>query len=369
MTVGRLLTAAAIAAALTLGGFISAQDDPLTRARALHGQHPLVDGHNDYPWALRERDPALRLETLDIATPQPSLHTDIPRLRQGGVGMQFWSAYVPTTPAGPAAVTATFEQIDLVHRMMRKWPETFELARTVADAQRIFASGKIASMIGLEGGHSIDGSLDTLRKAYAAGARYLTLTHNANVPWADSAVGPATLGGLSAFGEEVVREMNRLGMLVDLSHTSAATMDDALRVSAAPVIFSHAGARGVTDHTRNVPDAILRRLPANGGVIMVAFVPAFVAADASMAALSHVAEHIDHVRKVAGIDHIGIGGDFDGITDVVRGLEDVSKYPHLTAELFRRGYSDEEVRKIIGGNIVRAWRAAEQVSARIQAAR
>jgi membrane dipeptidase len=362
------VAAAAAAAALLFATAARplAQDDPLARARALHRQHPLVDGHNDYPWALREKDAALSLDTFDLSRPQPALHTDIPRLRLGGVGMQFWSVYVPATLAGPAAAAATFEQIALVHRMMRRWPDTFELARTVADAQRIFATGKIASMIGMEGGHSIDGSLDVLRKAYAEGARYLTLTHSANLSWADSSAGPPALGGLSTFGEEVVREMNRLGMLVDLSHTSPSTMEDALRVSAAPVIFSHSSARGVTDHPRNVPDAILRELPKNGGVVMVAFVPAFVSADAGAATLSHVADHIDHIRKVAGIDHIGIGADFDGITAVVRGLENVSTYPALTAELLRRGYSDEDVRKIIGGNVLRAWRQAEQVSERIR---
>ena len=341
-----------------------AQDDLDARARALHRKYPLVDGHNDYPWALREKDPERRLETLDISLPQPSLHTDIPRLRQGGVGMQFWSVYVPASLDGAAAVTAVFEQIDVVHRMMRRWPDTFELARTVADAERIFRSGRIASMIGMEGGHSIDGSLDILRKAYAAGARYLTLTHSANLPWADSASGPSALDGLSPFGEEVVREMNRLGMLVDLSHTSPATMTDALRVSAAPVIFSHSSARGVTDHVRNVPDAVLRQIPKNGGVVMVTFVPAFVATEAATATLSHVVDHIDHIRKLAGIDYIGIGGDFDGIATVPRGLEDVSKYPALTAELLRRGYSDEDVGKILGGNILRVWRAAERIAAR-----
>ncbi len=368
MNAARLCAVSATVAALivTAGARTAAQDDLVARARALHARYPLVDGHNDYPWALRERDVTLSLETLDISRPQPSLHTDIPRLRQGGVGMQFWSVYVPATLEGPSAVTAAFEQVDLVHRMMRRWPETFELARTVTEAERIFEAGKIASMIGMEGGHSIGGSLDTLRRAYTEGVRYLTLTHNANLPWADSATGPPALGGLSAFGESVVREMNRLGMLVDLSHTSPATMEDALRVSEAPVVFSHSSARGVTDHARNVPDSILRRLPARGGVVMVTFVPAFVAADASTATLSHVADHIDHIRSVAGIDHVGIGGDFDGIPTVVGGLEDVSKYPDLTAELLRRGYADEDVGKILGGNLLRAWRQAEQVAARLQ---
>jgi membrane dipeptidase len=369
MNLARVAAAAVAVTALVLadGSIPAAQEDAGTRARALHRRYPLVDGHNDYPWALREKDPTLRLETLDISTPQPSLHTDIPRLRQGGVGMQFWSVYVPVSLEGSAAVQATFEQIDLVHRMAKKWPDAFAVARTVADAERIFKGGRIASMIGMEGGHSIGGSLETLRKAYAEGARYLTLTHSASLPWADSSAGPPTLGGLSGFGEDVVREMNRLGMLVDLSHTSPATMEDALRVSSAPVIFSHSSARGVTDHPRNVPDHILRQLPKNGGVVMVAFVPAFVSADASAATLSHVADHIDHIRNVAGLDHVGIGADFDGIAAVVRGLEDVSTYPALTAELLRRGYRDEDVGKILGGNVLRAWREAERIAVRLHA--
>jgi membrane dipeptidase len=350
-----------LALAMSVLSLPAAQEGLLARARALHKQFPLVDGHNDYPWALRERFPARDLSALDLSKPQPTLHTDIPRLRQGGVGMQFWSVYVPARLGGDAAVRATFEQIDVVHRMTQRWPETFELARTVADAERIFKAGRIASMIGMEGGHSIDGSLATLRKAYAAGARYLTLTHSTNVPWADSATDTPKLGGLSSFGEDVVRELNRLGMLVDLSHTSPETMEDALRISRAPVIFSHAGARAVRDHARNVPDTILRLLPANGGVVMVTFVPAFIASS-PRATLGQVADHIDHIRKVAGIDHIGLGGDFDGIVAVVEGLEDVSKYPDLTAELLRRGYSDEDVRKVIGGNVLRVWREAERVA-------
>ena len=366
---GRRRVLWAVAAAVLTATAVSpaAQGDFDARARALHRRYPLIDGHNDYPWALREKDPGLSLDTFDIARPQPALHTDIPRLRRGGVGMQFWSVYVPATLEGSAAEKAVFEQIAVVHRMMRRWPDTFELARTADDAERIFRSGKIASMIGMEGGHAIDGSLETLRRAYAEGARYLTLTHSRNLPWADSSAGPPALDGLSAFGEEVVREMNRLGMLVDLSHTSQATMEDALRVSAAPVIFSHSSARGVTDHPRNVPDAVLRQLPKNGGVVMVAFVPAFVAADASRATLADVADHVDHIRAVAGIDHIGIGADFDGISEVVRGLEDVSTYPALTAELLRRGYRDEDVGQILGGNLLRAWREAERAARRVRA--
>jgi membrane dipeptidase len=380
----------------------SAQADLLARARALHAQWPLVDGHNDFPWALRQKNVGLDLARLDISVPQPSLHTDIPRLRAGGVGMQFWSVYVPTSVQGAAAVKMTAEQIDVVHRMTQKWSATFELARTSADAERTFKAGKIASMIGMEGGHSIAGSLDNLRRFYESGALYMTLTHSANVEWADSGTDTAKSRGLAPFGEQVVREMNRLGMLVDLSHTSPETMADALRVSRAPVIFSHSSARAVNDHRRNVPDDILRLLPNNGGVVMVTFVPGFISAAARewesrldaerarlrtrhagdemrittdvnawrkanpspKATLAQVADHIDHIRKVAGIDHVGLGGDFDGITAVVEGLEDVSKYPFLTAELLRRGYSEQDVAKVLGQNVFRAWKRAEQVAGR-----
>ena len=248
----------------------------LERARALHKQVPLIDGHNDYPWAVREkvqRD----VDKLDIRQPQPSIHTDITRLKAGGVGGQFWSVYVPAELQGQAAVTATLEQIDIVHRMLRKYPDTFELALTADDVERIFKKGKIASMIGMEGGHSIDNSLAALRMMHRLGARYMTITHSKNVPWADSATDTPALGGLSAFGEEVVREMNWLGMLVDLSHVSPDTMADAIAVSQAPVIFSHSSARAVNDVPRNVPDNVLRMLPKNGGVVMVTFVPQFLA--------------------------------------------------------------------------------------------
>lgn len=384
----------------------SGQAALLERARSLHRKSPLIDGHNDYPWALREnaqRD----LDKLDIAKPQPSIMTDIARLRSGGVGGQFWSVYVPADLPGQAAVTATLEQIDIVHRMMRKYPETFELARTADDVERIFKKGKIASLIGMEGGHSIDNSLGALRMFHELGARYMTLTHARNVPWADSCTDEPVLGGLSPFGEQVVLEMNWLGMLVDLSHTSPETMADAIRVSEAPVIFSHSSARAVNDVARNVSDDILRMMPGNGGVVMVTFVPGFLsprvtdwsAAQASeqtrlglqfpadenavkaglaawaaanpapRATIRDAADHIDHIRKVAGIDHIGIGGDFDGITSVPQGLEDVSTYPALTAELLRRGYTDDDILKINGLNVLRVMRAAEKVSKTLQARR
>jgi membrane dipeptidase len=391
-------------------GMIQASPAPdpalLERARALHKQWPLIDGHNDYPWALREnaeRD----LDKLDIRKPQPSLMTDIPRLRAGGVGGQFWSVYVPVELQGQQAVTATLEQIDIVHRMMRKYPDTFELALTADDVERIFKSGKIASLIGMEGGHSIDNSLGVLRMFYRLGARYMTLTHSKNTAWADSCTDVPASNGLSPFGEEVVREMNWLGMLVDLSHTSPDTMADAIRVSAAPVIFSHSSARAINDVPRNVPDDILKELPKNGGVVMVTFVPGFLspkvaawnklqtaaedrlkqqhpndaaavksgvdawtaANPAPRATVTDVADHIDHIRQVAGIDHIGLGGDFDGITAVPLGMEDVSTYPVVTAELLRRGYKDDDIKKILGQNILRVMRAVEGVSKKLQAER
>ncbi len=397
----RLTTIPAVFLACATFASLSAQSSDLAaRARAIHKSVPLIDGHNDYAWALREKSPALDLNVLDIRKPQPTLMTDIARLRAGGVGGQFWSVYVPATMQGKEAVRATLEQIDIVHRMIATYPEALAPARTADDVERAFKAGKIGSMIGMEGGHSIDSSMATLRMMHALGVGYMTLTHSRNVPWADSATGKPELGGLSPFGEQVVLEMNRLGMLVDLSHVSADTMADAIRVSKAPVIFSHSSARAVCAHPRNVPDDILKQLPANGGVVMVTFVPGFVAPEAGAkyvqtyeattklqeqyandpaklrealaeyrkanpspkATLSMVADHIDHIRKVAGIDHIGLGGDFDGIDSVVEGLEDVSKYPALTEELLRRGYRDEDIRKILGLNILRVMRKAEAVA-------
>ena len=359
----RLILLAVIS--ILAGTVTDAQNDLLTRARALQAQVPLVDGHNDYPWALREHNVERDIEKLDIRMPQPKIHTDIPRLRAGGVGGQFWSVYVPTTMQGQTAVRATLEQVDVVHRMMRRYPDTFELALTAADVQRIFESGRIASLIGMEGGHSIDGSLATLRMFHSLGARYMTLTHSTNIAWADSGTDTPKLGGLSKFGEEVVREMNRLGMLVDLSHTSPETMQDAIRVSQAPVIFSHSNARALREHGRNVPDDVLKLLRSNGGMVMATFVPGFLTAEPK-ATLAHVADHMDHIRKVAGADHVGIGGDFDGITAVPAGLEDVSKYPALTAELLRRGWPEEDVKKALGLNVLRVMRRAEDVAARLQ---
>lgn len=382
----RLLSVLVLAglATMTMGSQASAQD-PLTRARALHKQVPLIDGHNDYPWALRGLDPGRDFSKADLSKPVPALHTDIARLRQGGVGGQFWSVYTPSTMTGQEAVRVTLEQIDIVHRMTKRWPETFEMAYTAADIERSFKAGRIGSLIGMEGGHSIDDSLPALRMFYALGARYMTLTHNGNLRWADAAADKPVVGGLSKFGEEVVREMNRLGMLVDLSHVSAEAMADALRVSEAPVIFSHSSAKALCNVPRNVPDDVLQLTARNGGVVMVTFVPGFISQavadfDAKpeaarkgqappKATLAQVADHIDHIRKVAGIDHVGIGGDFDGISSVISGLEDVSTYPALTAELLRRGYSDDEVKKILGLNVLRVMKQAEAVAAKLQKTR
>jgi len=399
-----LLVVAALALPIAIAS--SPQDDLLARARRLHAEVPLIDGHNDYPWEVREKAGG-DLAKLDISQPQPSLHTDLARLRSGGVGAQFWSVYVPPTLAGEAAVTATLEQIDVVHRMLRRYPGQLELALTAADIERIHKAGKVASLIGLEGGHSIGNSLGTLRMMYRLGARYMTLTHGLNVPWADSATDTPAHDGLTSFGREVVREMNRLGMLADLSHVSPATMGDVLEVAEAPVIFSHSSARALVDVPRNVPDAVLRRLPANGGVVMVSFVPDFTSPEMAVwgdadereskrltaltpgdaaqvkqelarwrqanpppgATLSQVADHIDHVRKVAGIDHLGIGSDFDGITRTPKGLPDVGAFPALTAELLRRGYTDDDVKKVLGLNVLRVMRRAEEVASRLQAAR
>lgn len=379
---------------------VEAQEDD---ARRLHEEVPLIDGHNDLPGQYRE-EVNRKFSELDIASEQPKLHTDIPRLREGGVGAQFWSVYVPASLEGADAVRATMEQIDVVYELARRYPETFEMAFTADDVERIFDSGRIASLIGMEGGHSIDSSLATLRMFYRLGARYMTVTHSRSTPWADSATGEAVSGGLSEFGSEVVREMNWLGMLVDLSHVSPATMHDALDIVEAPVIFSHSSAKALCDHDRNVPDDVLRRLPDNGGVVMVSFVPQFTsqalkdysdrrsaerarqqalpdATEASVehaleawerenpaprATLSQVADHIDHIRDVAGVDHIGIGSDFDGISTVPEGLEDVSTFVDLTRELLARGYEDEDVRKILGENVLRVMRAAEATAARLQ---
>jgi membrane dipeptidase len=313
-----------------------------------------------------------------LLTPLPKLITDFARLRAGGGGGQFCSLNVPgdmQKANNVSPVTATLEQIDIVHRMIAKYPETLELALTADDLVRIQKSGKIASLIGMEGGHAIDGSLGVLRDMYRLGARYMTLTHNVNLPWADSAAEAPVVHGLTKQGEAIVAEMYRLGMLVDLSHVSPEVMQAALNVTKAPVMFSHSNARAVSDVSRNVPDAILQQIPKNGGIVMVTFVPSFssqTVADynkndaefkkanpAPRATVADVANHIDHIKKIAGIDHVGLGGDFDGIEDVVLGLEDTSKYPSLIVELLKRGYTDAEIKKLTNQNILRVLRGAE----------
>jgi membrane dipeptidase len=366
----------------------------LSLTRAMLSRFPLIDGHNDLPWEIRELYGS-DLSAADLLGRLPNTHTDIPRLVEGGVGGQFWSVYVPATLAGDAAVTAVLEQIDLVHRMIARYPARFQLALTAADVDEAFRAGRIASLLGAEGGHSIAGSLGVLRMLFALGVRYLTLTHNYNVGWADSATDVVDTGGLSDFGRSVVAEMNRLGMLVDLSHVAAATMHAALDVSTAPVIFSHSSARAVCDNPRNVPDDVLTRLAVNGGVCMVTFVPFFVSQSCTdwfnglraevaarggdpanlsavfgllpswepdhpmpTATIAQVADHIEHIRSVAGLDHVGLGGDFDGTPVTPAGLHDVSRYPALFAELQHRRWSEQDLQALAGANILRALHAA-----------
>jgi membrane dipeptidase len=380
---------------------------------------PLVDGHNDLPWEIHERF-AGKLSAIDLLknTPIPKtaeqigLMTDIPRLRLGQVGGQFWSVWIPTEVQGPAAVQLTLEQIDIVRNMTARYPQDFEMAYSAADIRRIHRAGRIASLIGIEGGHQINNSLAVLRQMYVLGARYMTLTHSLNNDWADSATDTPKHHGLTPFGREVVREMNRLGMVVDLSHVSAETMRAALETSAAPVMFSHSSARALNDHPRNVSDEVLQLVARNGGVVMVNFYPGYVSAarnqwDAEYAAararfstppfsglyigqperakaalddwlkshpapevtLSEVADHIEHIRQVAGIDTVGIGSDFDGVPATPVGLDGVDKYPELLAELLKRGWTDEELAKVAGENILRVLAQADAVGARLRASR
>jgi membrane dipeptidase len=379
--------------------------ESIIRAGTILQTAPVVDGHNDLPWELRQQF-AGDLSRVDLRSHVPTTRTDLTRLRAGGVGAQFWSVYVPGSLTGEAAVAMTLEQIDLVRRMVADYSDQLELAYGADDVRRIVADGRVASLLGAEGGQSIACSLAVLRMLHLLGVRYLTLTHNFHVPWADSATDEPRLGGLSAFGREVVREMNRLGMLVDLSHVSAGTMSDALDVSAAPVVFSHSSSRRLVDHPRNVPDDVLARLPVNGGLCMVTFVPSFVSAacrawDARVADLirargqdprepearvatareiertqprpvatvEQVADHVEHVREVAGVEHVGIGGDFDGSELMPAGLSDVSCYPTLVAELLDRGWSDADCALLSGGNAVRVLAEAEVAAARLQGER
>ncbi len=373
-----------LSACATTPDRVPATDDPhLATAYRVLSTTPLIDGHNDLPWAIRSYDQApMDLEAYDLRS-RTEGHTDIPRLREGMVGGQFWSVYVPASAMDRhAAARIQLEEIDLAKRMIERYPDVFELATTPADVVRIFDDGRIASMLGMEGGHAIENSLGALRAFYDLGARYLTLTHSANIDWADSCCEDPELGGLSAFGEEVVREMNRLGMLVDISHVAPATMHDVLDITEAPVIFSHSSARAVTNHPRNVPDDVLRRMADNGGVVMATYVTVFVSqalldwyetpederGPRPRPTMDDVIAHIEHIRDVAGIDHVGLGSDYDGAT-VPEGLEDVSTFPALLAELSRRGWTEAELRKLAGENLLRAWRAAETVATRLQAER
>ncbi len=368
-------------------------------ALRIHHDAIVVDGHNDLPWQYREKKD-LSFDSIDIAKPQPRLHTDIPRLRKGGLGAQFWSAYVPaSTMKDKTAVKMTLEQIDIIHRFVRRYPDTFEMAGTIDDIERIHKEGKIASMIGVEGGHSIDNSLGVLRMYYDLGVRYMTLTHSDTLDWADSATDVPKHHGLTEFGRNVVREMNRLGMLVDLSHVSAEVMRQAIETSKAPVIFSHSSAYALAPHPRNVPDDVLKMVKTNGGVVMVNFFSGFITPEGARASqdmfgayrrlreqikddkdleravdqwkkehpmprgsVHTVVDHIEHIINVAGIDHVGLGSDFDGIPSVPTQLDDVSYYPYITQELLNRGYNREQIIKVLGGNLLRVMRETEKVA-------
>jgi len=368
-------------------------------ALRLHRDSLVIDGHNDLPWKFRENGD-LFFRRLDISRAQPTLHTDIPRLRKGGIGAQFWSAYVPAeTAKSGTAVKDTLEQIDIIQRFVKAYPDTFEMAFTADDIERIHKKGKIASLIGVEGGHSIENSLGVLRMLYALGTRYMTLTHSDTLDWADSATDKPRHGGLTPFGEKVVLEMNRLGMLVDISHVSADTMRHVLRITKAPVIASHSSALALADHPRNVPNDVLKLVAQNGGVIMVNFYPGFITPEGARAmkdmfeagreirkkypqeadykeawgqwrsqhpfpkgSVHDVVDHIEHIIKVAGIDHVGLGSDYDGIGSTPNQLEDVSCYPYITQELLNRGHQPEAIRKILGLNVLRVLRSSEAVA-------
>lgn len=382
----------------------AAQESPREAARRIHADLPVIDGHNDLPWEIREKlggDP----RAVDFRQLQPQFHTDLLRFKQGGVGGQFWSCYVAFDPDRSTAATF-IEQLLLIHRLVAAYPDELEWALTADDLESARKRGKVACLVGVEGGHAIDDSLANLRTLHSLGARYMTLTHGGTLSWADSATDLARHGGLTPFGEEVVREMNRLGMLADLSHVSPETMDDALRVTKAPVICSHSSARAIADHPRNVPDLQLKAIGANGGVVMVNFFPGFVVPSSAATltdslarrfelkaegvkgealskamdewnaahplergSLDDVIAHLEHLAAVAGKEHVGIGSDFDGIPSVPAGLEDVSKYPAITERLLERGWSEKQVRGLLGGNVLRALREAERVARSLRDAR
>ncbi|HEY4671041.1 MAG TPA: dipeptidase [Gemmatimonadaceae bacterium] len=389
------------------GSSAAPSDKYLARAKHILTETPLIDGHNDLPWRIREDSIARgNVDAYDLRKHTPG-HTDLDRLKAGMIGAQFWSVYTPGEWRDSGYARVQLEQIDIAHRIIAKYPDRLALALTANDIRREYKEGKLASLLGLEGGHAIENSLGALRAYYDLGVRYMTLTHNVTLDWADAALDSAKHNGLTPFGDSVVREMNRLGMMVDLSHVSPGTMSDALNDTQAPVIFSHSGARALVDVPRNVPDSILRRVSVNGGIVMVPFVTGFVSPAVMLydestrpvitdlekkygkdtaaitrelkqwrvshpeprATLAQVADQIDYVRKVAGVDHVGIGGDFDGITEVVQGLEDVSKYPALFAELARRGWSDADLKKLAGENLLRVFGAVEAVSKRLQSNR
>lgn len=369
----------------------------------IHQSAPVFDGHNDLPWALRKSGGVVG--KVDLRKHQPNLHTDIPRLRAGGVGAQFWSVYVPvSTTSQNNALTATLEQIAVVRELTKQYSDVFELALTAKDVKRISREGKIASLIGVEGGHSIENSINVLRQLFREGARYMTLTHSMSLDWADSCSDDSISGGLSAFGEEIIHEMNRLGMIVDLSHVSPACMRKALEITEAPIIFSHSSARAVADHPRNVPDNVLLLTKKNGGVVMVNFFSDYVYPVDATRSLNRTArreklgelypedeekaksalrkwelknprsgrctvhdllDHIDHIVRVAGIDHVGLGSDYDGVPALPAQLEDVSTYPVITQGLLDRGYAESAIRKILGGNVMRVFGQVERVSSKL----
>lgn len=409
------LLAAAFLVAIACASLLAQDSKPEAKSRApvvltdegrrVHLGSFIFDGHNDLPWEMRTQADS-SFDKRDIRQAQPKMHTDIPRLKAGGVGAQFWSVYVPAaTMQKGTALSDTLEQIELVKQMIARYPDVFEQARTAADVERITKQGKIASLMGIEGGHAIEDSLENLRRLQALGCGYMTLTHSDTLAWADAATDKTRHGGLTAFGEEVVREMNRLGMLVDLSHVSDETMKDALRISQAPIIYSHSSARAIANHPRNVPDDVLLLVKENGGVVMVNFFPGFIVPKSAQimadmfekrrqlraqfpkdsdykreerrwelanpypaGSIHDAVDHIDHIAKIAGIDCVGIGSDFDGINRVPKQLEDVSTYPLITQELLNRGYQPADIHKIMSGNILRVMRQTEKVAAELQAA-